>query len=102
MQPNQISDDLLTEEEFYTRSSAGKRLANYIIDLAIFYLLFFVFGFIVALVSPNILDVLADESTGFDLFDRIITLILYALYMSIVEGVFKGKSIGKFITKPGL
>ncbi len=99
MQAEQTSVDLLTEEELHVRASTGKRLANYLIDLFIFYLLIVVFGIVIALISPAAAGFFSDDNVGGGLGDRIITLLLYALYMSIVEAIFKGKSIGKFITK---
>jgi uncharacterized RDD family membrane protein YckC len=98
MQPDQLSNDLLADQEFYVRSSMGKRFGNYIIDMLIFYLLIIVIGIVIALVSPNLLEFLDDDSVGFKLLDRIVTLILYAFYMSIVEIIFEGRSIGKCIT----
>lgn len=92
------AEELFTTEDFQLRASTGKRFANYVIDLIFFYVLFFIFGMVMAIVSPGSLDSLADDR-GFGLMDRFITLILYALYMSIVEALFKGKSLGKLITR---
>ena len=72
---------------------------NYIIDVIVFYLLFVGIGFMIALISPATLDSIPEESIGFGLIDRIITMIFYAIYMSIIESVFKGKSLGKLITQ---
>ncbi|NML21382.1 RDD family protein [Pseudoflavitalea sp. G-6-1-2] len=91
--------DLLSDEFEFERATSGKRLANYIIDLVVFYILIFVVAFGIAAASPETLASLDDDSTSFNLLDRIITLFFYGLYMSLVEGLLKGKSIGKFITK---
>jgi uncharacterized RDD family membrane protein YckC len=99
MQTESISEDIFTPEDLHERSTAGKRLANYLIDVIIFYVLLFVFGILLALFSPTAADQFTNERTGFGLFERIITLLLYALYMSAVEAIFKGKSLGKLITK---
>lgn len=99
MQTEHASEDLLTLEEFHERASTGQRLANYIIDLIFFYILMFALGIILALVSPTAAELFTDDSPGFGLIDRIVSLILYALYMSAVESIFKGKSLGKLITK---
>lgn len=99
MQIEQTSDDLLTIEEYYTRATAGKRLANYLIDLVIFYILAFGLAVLLALIAPSIFEDLDNETVGFGLLDRVLSLVMYALYMFIVEAVFKGKSLGKLITR---
>ena len=99
MQIEQIPEDQSIFEDYYERSSAGKRLANYLIDLFLFYILLFVLGFVLALLSPSFRGILINESSGFGLLDRFITLLLYAVYMSAVEALFHGKSLGKLITK---
>ena len=94
------AQDLLADEFYYERASSGKRLANYLIDIAVFYLFIFVFAFIIAYLAPGSLDFLAvDESPGFNLLDRLISLFFYGLFMSLIETVLKGKSVGKYITK---
>jgi uncharacterized RDD family membrane protein YckC len=99
MQIEQIPEDQSIFEDYYERSSAGKRLANYLIDLVLFYILLFVLGIVLALLSPTFRGILINESSGFGLLDRFITLLLYAVYMSVVEALFHGKSLGKLITK---
>ena len=96
---NDQNEDLLVMEESYVRASTGKRFANYLIDLVIFYILIFFFGIIIALVSPSFLEGIGNDSPGNNLFEQLIFLVIYAVYMSIVEALFKGKSIGKLITK---
>lgn len=99
MQTEQTSQNLLDVEPIYVRAQTGKRFQNYIIDVIVFYLLIVVVGIIISLISPATLDSPDNDSAGFGLFDRIITLILYAVYMSAVEAIFKGKSLGKLITR---
>src|SRR5579864_4688536 len=99
MTTEQTGSDILDIEPIYVRASTGKRFFNYLIDLIVFYLLFFVFGIVMALISPASIDQLTDESHGFGLIDRIVTIIIYAFYMSIVEAIFKGKSLGILITQ---
>jgi len=67
--------------------------------LVLFYILLFVLGIVLALLSPSFRGILINESSGFGLLDRFITLLLYAVYMSVVEALFHGKSLGKLITK---
>ena len=99
MQIEQSPEDESIFEDFYERASTGKRLANYLIDLVLFYVLLFLLGIVLALVSPSFTDFVTNDRPGFGLLDRLITLLLYAVYMSIVEAVFHGKSLGKLITR---
>lgn len=91
------NSDLLFPEDRYFRAEAGKRLANFLIDLVVFYLLFFLLGIFLAIVAPSWVENI-DDSSGFGLIDRLISLVIYALYMGLVEGITKGKSLGKLIT----
>ena len=93
------TEDLLADEFYYERASTGKRFANYIIDLLVFYFIAFAIGVVIALTSPGSLSSFESDSSGINLLDRIITILLYGLFMSLVEGVLKGKSVGKYITK---
>jgi uncharacterized RDD family membrane protein YckC len=93
------SNELFEFEDYSVRASTGKRFLNYIIDLAFFYILAFVLVFIAAIINPDVVDFLDDDSVGFNLLDRLVSLIIYALYMGVCETIFKGKSIGKFITR---
>lgn len=80
------------------QASGGKRFANYIIDLIVFYALLFLAGIVIALINPVVIDSINEDDIGFNLLDRLMTLVLYGLYMFIIEAVFKGKSLGKLIT----
>lgn len=93
------STDLLDDVPVLERASTGKRLANYLIDVVVFYVLTFVFAFALISSSPSSADYFDDDSTGLDLGSRIMALVIYALYMSIIEALLKGKSLGKLITK---
>ncbi|MGN6420175.1 MAG: RDD family protein [Pseudobacter sp.] len=99
MQPNQPTEDLLADEFYYERASTGQRFANYVIDLIVFYLIAIVVIVFLAALSPDMFASLDDESTGANLVDRLLSLILYGLFMSVVEAALKGKSVGKYITK---
>jgi uncharacterized RDD family membrane protein YckC len=99
MQIEQTPEDESIFEDFYERASTGKRLANYLIDLVLFYALLFILGFFLALVSPTFTEIVTSDRSGFGLLDRLITLLLYAVYMSAVEALFHGKSLGKLITR---
>ena len=99
MQPEQTAtNDLLTFETEFVRATTGQRFANYLIDVIVFYGLFIVFGIILVVLSPSTIENMDTDSSGFGLLDRLFTLILYALYMGLLEALSKGKSLGKLIT----
>jgi uncharacterized RDD family membrane protein YckC len=96
MQTESVSVDLLTDEYFYDRAGTGKRFINYLVDIIVFFVVLMMIAVVLAFVAPAALD----SFEGFNWFTaRIISLVLYAVYMSLVEIIFKGKSFGKFITR---
>ena len=72
------------------RASSGQRIANYLIDVVIFYVLAILVGIIIAIVSPSSVENLTSDASGFRLVDRLLSILFYALYMGIMEGAFKG------------
>lgn len=76
----------------YCRASSGKRLANYIIDLIVFYIILFGIYIFIEILFPGILDGINS------LLDRLIAMFCYGFIMSLIEAVSHGKSIGKLIT----
>ncbi len=92
----QENDLLHSFESVIVPASTGKRFANYIIDIIVFYVLIFVIVFVLALLNMPIFN--ESESSGFDIISNIIALLLYGIYMFAVEALFKGKSLGKLIT----
>jgi uncharacterized RDD family membrane protein YckC len=98
MQTEQSTLDSFDIEESFVRASTGKRLANYLIDLLVFYALFFALGVVIAIISPSTLENIPDDDLSFTLIDRLLSLVFYAIYMSLVEAILKGKSVGKYIT----
>ncbi|MFT3751083.1 MAG: RDD family protein [Agriterribacter sp.] len=89
------------ESAHLVQASSGKRFANYIIDLIIFYIAIFASAFIFAMISPEFVDWLngADNDAGFGLLDRLAGLVLYGLFMGLIEALTKGRSLGKLITR---
>ena len=98
MQTEQSPDDLIIIEPYFVRAETGKRFANYIIDIIVFYLVIFAGSFLLALLAPTMLDNLTTNGGGFGLIDRIFDIGMYGVYMGIIETLFKGRSVGKFIT----
>ena len=87
-----IHQDLNLE---YCRASTGKRMANYLIDGIIFYIIIFFWGMVVETLLPGtVTEMELDPIT-----ERIIGVFLYGLVMFGIEGAFQGKSLGKLITK---
>lgn len=91
--------EVLQLEDYYVRASTGKRFLNYIIDLVAYYFILIFLGVLLGLIYPEGLAYLDNDSPIFNLMDRIVSLFIYALYMGLLETVFKGKSFGKFITR---
>lgn len=90
--------DLLDFEPELSRATSGQRLANYLIDIAVFYLLVFLFAIAAAIISPTLYSE-TDSNGGLSgILDRLLFTALYAIYMGIIETIFKGRSIGKLIT----
>ena len=98
MQEEQTPEDLLRMEDFYVRASMAKRFVNYLVDVLVFYVIIFILAVILALIFPSQVERFS-VSSNFDFTQRFIFLVIYALYMSVVETLFKGKSVGKLITK---
>ena len=94
----QVPDLLTTFDNHVVRADTGKRFVNYIIDFIVFYLLVFGVAIVIVLLSPDTLDGIAEDDS-FNMGGQLLILVLYGLYMGIVEAVFKGKSLGKLITR---
>ena len=94
MQPETLTEDLLVIDEPFERASSGKRFLNYIIYLLAMLVMIGYF-----IIWPENIDSIENDSFGMGLLDRLLTLVLYGLYMGVVEFAFKGKSFGKLITR---
>ncbi|HVI47959.1 MAG TPA: RDD family protein [Chitinophaga sp.] len=94
----ELTDNFLQEEYHLVMASTGKRLANYLIDMLVFYAFIFLLFMMLAVVNPYVMALFDDESPGFKYLDRLLGLVLYGLFMGLVEGLFKGRSLGKLIT----
>lgn len=78
----------------YCRAGSSLRLTNYIIDLISYYVFMLCLGFFIGIVKPSLLGIFDNG-----LISRIISLVLYGVFMSFTEGMSNGMSIGKLITK---
>jgi uncharacterized RDD family membrane protein YckC len=92
------NQDILTDfETLVVQASLKKRFANYIIDVIFFYLLCILIGVVIAIVNPSLLENF-DGYSGSGFIDRLLDLLFYGIYMFIFEAVFKGRTVGKWIT----
>lgn len=87
------------EEEMLSRKDATIKLrfVNYIIDLLSFYAIIITLILLVALTAygSRVFQVIENLD---ELSDFVLLHVLYGLYMLVIEGVFKGKTLGKLIT----
>ena len=89
--------DLLPESvQDYIPADKGLRFANLIIDTIAFYILIFLFGMLLAVIAPEMFSDEGDVSPSLTL--NLFVIIIYLLYFILMEGLFKGKTLGKLIT----
>ena len=89
--PNPQQDLLSDLEVNLQQASTGKRFANYLIDLVVFYI--FAILLYATLVRAGVLSLDLNP-----LVDRLLTLICYGFFMGFYEGIFRGRTLGKLIT----
>ena len=83
----------------FRTASAGKRFANFLIDLVILYILTFMFAFTVAMILAAVYpDALKYMVEGNVLLNYGFAFVVWSLYYGLLEGG-TGRSIGKFVTK---
>lgn len=99
--------DLLTEDENpffeYDQASQGQRFLNFLIDnvvirIALVYITGIAVGYVLMALSPEFAYSLSGNKTRLYLISVLIVLIDYIFYYTLFEGLFKGKTIGKYIT----
>lgn len=81
------------------RASQAKRLANYIIDMVVYLFFVLVLYIILEILYPGMMDEIDNGTPLVKLIDRISYQVLYALLLGSIEAIFKGKTLGKLITK---
>jgi uncharacterized RDD family membrane protein YckC len=94
------STHLLTDIEttLIVQAGTGKRFANYIIDVIVFYIVVFFLSMVVAIIDPALLSWMEGTDAGTNLLSSLISLLLYGIIMGITEAVTGGRSLGKLIT----
>ena len=100
-------NDLLIDEENpffeYNKATQGQRFLNFLIDnvvirIALAYVTGVAVGYLLTLLSPEFYYSLSYNKSRLYLISVFIVLIDYILYYSLFEGIFKGRTVGKFIT----
>lgn len=74
-------------------ASSWRRFANYLLDAVFYFIFIFIIMIILALVSPNVLLAMADNT----MFNYSITFSVFLLYYIILEYTM-GRTFGKMIT----
>jgi len=74
----------------------GKRIANYLIDVIVFSVLVSFLMLVLVPVYPLATKIMNKQPL--DLADQLVISFVYGLYMSVLEALLKGKSLGKYIT----
>jgi uncharacterized RDD family membrane protein YckC len=90
--------DVLAHELQLVYASQGKRFANYLIDLVFFYVLLAIIGAVISIISPDTFQNITDNSSGSDLLLRLVGMVVYAIFMSLIEAISGGRTMGKIIT----
>jgi uncharacterized RDD family membrane protein YckC len=91
------SIDYSIEEPNFVKASLAKRMGNLVMDTFVFFIILMaliIFSYAIDEVwTDNFLNL---EYTWY--FDRLISLVAFGFFIGVQEWVFKGKTIGKFIT----
>ena len=98
MHTQQPTKDFLSPEPIYIRAETGQRVANYVIDVILFYVLVTLLSLFINYLFPNAYDDASRTYTGIGILDTLLWTLVYVCYMALVEGLFYGKSLGKLIT----
>jgi uncharacterized RDD family membrane protein YckC len=88
-------DEQPTEDHGVYPVQQNTRIANYFIDLILFYIVYLCLVVFLFALEVEFIQNIADNP----ILDRITTMISYAIFMMIQELIFGGRSVGKFITK---
>lgn len=84
-------------------ASMGQRFANYVIDFIVFYLATFIFGIVLAIIqriteSWFLYELLVNESAESKFWMYLFASLVFIITYTFIEGVTKGRSLGKLIT----
>lgn len=98
----EVQQDLLAdiEQEVYLDyATPGQRFANGLIDMAVFYVFLLLIGGLMGFLFPEMFINRVDDSLfGNKALDYLFTYSIYILIYTLIEGLSKGKTLGKLIT----
>ena len=86
------------ETTHIVQAGTGKRFANYIIDVIVFYIVVFFLAMVVAMIDTDLILWMQATDAGTNLLNSLISLLLYGIIMGITEALTRGRSLGKLIT----
>ncbi len=89
-----ILDDLSSDQ--LEDASKGQRFLNYLIDVIGFYILVFSVSFFLAFIIGDEFAESLDRIPP--LVDRLVSLVIYGVFMFAQELLTQGRSLGKFVT----
>ncbi len=98
---NTEQNDLLYDlypENILEEASLGKRFANYLIDVVGYYIFMLFVGLFLGIMQMTETLAIIDEWSNSLLANYLLTAVLYTSYMTLSEGLTKGRSLGKLIT----
>jgi uncharacterized RDD family membrane protein YckC len=95
--------DLLLEEPIVKLVPANlfKRFANYLIDVFTFSFVLTILLVMLSTVSPQartLINILTKKPETISLVNQLLMSLVFGLYISAMESLLKGKTIGKYIT----
>jgi uncharacterized RDD family membrane protein YckC len=104
--PAEVPQDTIftdLELEHHTRpASLKRRFANYLIDIFSYYLFIFFVSLLLAMISAAtgwaFMDFLTDEGNSSKAVVYLYAFALLIIYYTLMEGLTKGRSLGKLIT----
>jgi uncharacterized RDD family membrane protein YckC len=91
----ELLDDKIDNDVVLEQASSGKRLANYVIDAIVFYVVIFGIAIFGGLLSSELVQSLEKIDP---ILDRLFSLVLYGIISGFIEGALGGKSLGKYLT----
>lgn len=71
------------------------RFLNLLVDTIAFYALAFLLGMVLGVLAP---EIFLREELGSKLMLNLVTILLFVSYFGILEGLTKGKTLGKLLT----
>ncbi len=77
----------------------GLRFLNWLIDVILFYIVFLGLVFIVAIIAPDSARIFTSEDAGSKIIVYAISFSAFFLFFFLIEGLSKGRTLGKLITR---